>query len=78
MVHGEIHEFEHGLFIGEDGFGLDDLTQRAVEGLNGMGGVDGFSDIHGVIKDRDDGVPMAQPDLANGRVLLIPLGGKSL
>jgi len=30
MVHGEIHEFEHGLFIGKDGFGLDDLTQGAV------------------------------------------------
>jgi hypothetical protein len=48
VVHGEMHEFENGLFIGEDGFGLNDLTQRVVEGINGIGGVDRLTDIHGV------------------------------
>ena len=64
--------------MGKDRFGLNHLPQGAIEGLYGIGGVDDFADGHGVVKYRDDMLPMANPDLADGRELLVPLGRKSI
>jgi hypothetical protein len=64
-MHGQEHEFEDRLLIGEDSFGFNHLAQRAIEGFDGIGSVDGFADVHGIVKDGDDILPMTQPDLAN-------------
>lgn len=73
ILHGQVHEFEDSAFIVEHRFRLDHLTQRAIEGFNGIGGVDHFANRHGVVKDGNDSLPVSHPDLADSGILLIPL-----
>ncbi len=40
IVHRQIHQLQHRFLIGKHSLGLNHLAQKAVEGLDGIGGVD--------------------------------------
>jgi hypothetical protein len=78
ILHSQVHEFDNRLLIREDSLSLDNLSQRAIEGFNGIGGVRDLTDGHRVIKDGDHMLPITEPDLADSGVFLIPGLSKGL
>lgn len=78
ILHSQVHDFDDRLLIREDSLSLDNLSQGAIEGFDGIGGVHDLADGHGVIKDGDHMLPITEPDLAERGVFFIPGFSKGL
>jgi hypothetical protein len=57
---------------------VDGLADHAVQGLNGVGGVDGPADVLRVLEQRIYVMPVAAPDPTDGRVFLVPAVGTAI
>ena len=62
--------------IGELYFGLDVLSNAAVEVLNGVGGVNDLSDLQGEVKVSGQVLPVGLPGLDGIAVFSFPFLGK--
>jgi hypothetical protein len=78
IVHRQIHQFENSSFIRKHSLRLNHLTQRPIERFNGVGSVNHPTNFHGIIKDGNDILPMANPNLTDRRVQRIPLSSKGI
>lgn len=55
-----------------------DLPQSHVHRLNGIRGVNHLANLLRVTEQRNHMTPMGAPDLADGRIRLVPFLGKEL
>ena len=61
MFNSQVDHLEGGTITGENSSVVNGLADNAVEGLNGVGGVDRAADVVRVVEDGDDLLPVPSP-----------------
>jgi len=72
VLKSEPDELDCGVIVWELAAGFDDLADRGVQRLDGVGRVDDPTDISWKGKEGNDLFPIAPPALRDGRILRAP------
>ena len=71
IAHRQVHQSENSILTRKDSLRFNDLTQRTIDRLNRVGGVDDAANLltptetlrERIIENRNDVFPVANPDL---------------
>jgi osmoprotectant transport system substrate-binding protein len=64
----QVDDFEGGIISGEGAMIFGDLADSHIHRLDGIGGVDRFTDLKGIVKEGNNVLPMGHPGFADGGV----------